>query len=171
MLKKIIWFTGLSGSGKSTLSKLLSKKLLKLKYKVKIVDGDSFRKRKKNFKNFTKKNVYNNNLSIIKHILKIQKNYDYIIVSVISPISKTRYKAKKIFGKNYFEIYVYCSKSELVRRDPKGLYALAKKKVLKNLIGFNSKIVYEKSKYKEITINTEKNNINNCIKKILKKIR
>ena len=90
MLKKIIWFTGLSGSGKSTLSKLLSKKLLKLKYKVKIVDGDSFRKRKKNFKNFTRKNVYNNNLSIIKHILKIQKNYDYIIVSVISPISKTR---------------------------------------------------------------------------------
>mgnify|MGYP001387096004 CR=1 FL=1 len=170
MLKKIIWFTGLSGSGKSTLSKLLNKKLLKSDYKTKIVDGDLFRRRKKNLKSFTKKNIFKNNLSIIKYISKFQKNYDYIIVSVISPLSKTRYKAKKIFGDNYFEIYVHCSKKELLRRDPKGLYALAKKNILKNLIGFNSKIVYEKSNYKKIIINTEKNNLQSCIKKILEKI-
>jgi len=170
MLNKIIWFTGLSGSGKSTLSKSLSKKLLKLKFKVKTVDGDIFRKKNKNLKNFTKKNIYDNNISLIKYILRIQKNYDYIIVSVISPLLKTRNKAKKIFGKNYFEVYLHCSKKELIRRDPKGLYKLAKKKILKNLIGFNSKIVYEKSKYKKIIINTEKNNINTTINKILKKI-
>ena len=81
MLKKIIWFTGLSGSGKSTLSKLLNKKLLKFNYKTKIVDGDLFRKKKKNLKNFTRKNIFENNLSIIKYISKIQKKYDYIIVS------------------------------------------------------------------------------------------
>ena len=170
MLKKIIWFTGLSGSGKSTLSKLLNKKLLKFNYKTKIVDGDLFRKKKKNLKNFTRKNIFENNLSIIKYISKIKKKYDYIIVSVISPLSSTRYKAKRIFGENYFEIYVHCSKKELLKRDPKGLYALARKNILKNLIGFNSRIVYEKSNYNKITINTEKNNLQSCIKKILKKI-
>ena len=44
---KIIWFTGLSGSGKTTLAKLISKKLKKRKYKVKEIDGDVFRKKKK----------------------------------------------------------------------------------------------------------------------------
>ncbi len=170
MLKKIIWFTGLSGSGKSTLAILLNKKLLKFNYKTKIIDGDLFRKRNKNLNNFTKKNIFENNLSIIKYILKIQKKYDYIIVAVISPLSSTRYKAKRIFGENYYEIYVHCSKKELLKRDPKGLYALAKKNKLKNLIAFNSKIVYEKSNYKKITINTEKNNLQNCVKKIFKKI-
>ena len=60
-------------SGKSTLAILLNKKLLKFNYKTKIIDGDLFRKRNKNLNNFTKKNIFENNLSIIKYILKIQK--------------------------------------------------------------------------------------------------
>ena len=44
---KIIWFTGLSGAGKTTLSDALSKKLLSLDYKLKKIDGDVFRKKKK----------------------------------------------------------------------------------------------------------------------------
>ena len=39
-MTKILWFTGLSGAGKSTLSKILSIKLTKLSFKVKIIDGD-----------------------------------------------------------------------------------------------------------------------------------
>ena len=127
-------------------------------------------KKKGNLKDFSKKNILDNNLSIIKYILKIQKNYDYILVSVISPLSSTRQKAKNIFGENYFEVYVHCSQKELLRRDPKGLYELAKKNILKNLIGFNSKITYERSNYSKITINTEKITIQKSIKKILKKI-
>ena len=166
---KVIWFSGLSGSGKTTLSVALSKKLKKLNYKVKKIDGDIFRKKNKNTQKFTRKNIIENNLSIINHIKKIRKNYHYIIVSVISPLKKTRSKAKKIFGKDYFEIYVKCSLETLIRRDTKGLYKLAIKKKIKNLIGYNSKIVYEKSKYKKIIINTEKNKINECINIIKKK--
>ena len=102
--------------------------------------------------------------------MKVIKNYHYIIVSVISPLIKTRTKAKNIFGKDYFEIYVKCSLKTLIRRDTKGLYKLAIKKKIKNLIGYNSKIVYEKSKYKKIIINSEKKNIKECIDVIKKKI-
>mgnify|MGYP003950889563 CR=1 FL=1 len=170
MFPKIIWFTGLSGAGKTTLSENLSKKLKKLKYKVKKIDGDIFRKKKKNIKKFTKKNVVENNIQIINYIDEIKNNYQYIVVSVISPLIKTRSKAKKKFGKNYFEIYVKCSLSTLVKRDTKGLYKLANQKKVKNLIGYNSKITYEKSKYKKIIINTEKNNAKDCLKIIEKKI-
>ena len=78
--------------------------------------------------------------------------------------------AKKRFGKNYHEIYVKCSVKVLVKRDTKGLYKLADQKIIKNLIGYNSKIIYEKSKYRKIIINTEKNNIENCINMIENKI-
>ena len=57
MNSKIIWFTGLSGAGKTTLSLNLFKKLKKLKFKVKKIDGDIFRKKKVIVKKFTKKKI------------------------------------------------------------------------------------------------------------------
>ena len=167
MPAKIIWFTGLSGSGKTTLSREINKKLIKKKFKTKIIDGDLFRKKNKNSNNFSKKNIYHNNISIINFISKIFHKYDFIIVAVISPILKSRIKAKNTFGKEYFEIYVKCSIKELMRRDNKGLYVKAKKKKIKNLIGYNSNIRYEKSEYKKIAVNTEKYNLRESLKKIL----
>jgi len=170
MDSKIIWFTGLSGAGKTTLSINLYKKLKKLKFKVKKIDGDIFRKKKVSVKSFTKKNIIENNIQIINYIDKVKGHYEFIIVSVISPLIRTRMLAKKRFGKNYYEIYVKCSVKVLVKRDTKGLYKLADQKIIKNLIGYNSKIIYEKSKYRKIIINTEKNNIENCINIIENKI-
>ena len=99
-LPKIIWFTGLSGSGKTTLSKKLNKRLLSKKFKVKIVDGDKFRKKNKTKENFSKKNIKENNLSIIRYIDKIKSNFDFILVAVISPLLITRKIAKKKFKNN-----------------------------------------------------------------------
>ena len=102
MLNKIVWFTGLSGAGKTTLSVILKKKLEKYNLKIKLVDGDKFRKKNKVKNKFTKSNIIENNLKILKYVKKIYKRYDYTIVSVISPLKKTRIKAKKIFGKYYY---------------------------------------------------------------------
>ncbi len=169
-LSKVIWFTGLSGSGKSTLSKHLRNYLKKKKYKIHIVDGDNFRKKKIYKNKFNIKNIKKNNTLIIKYINKKILKYDFILVSVIAPIAQTRLFAKKKFGKNYFEIYVNCSLSTLKKRDTKGLYAKADKKIVKNLIGYKSKIKYQKSKYRVININTEKKNINQSLKAIKKRI-
>jgi adenylylsulfate kinase len=165
---KIVWFTGLSGSGKSTLANKLNQ-LLKKKFRTLRIDGDQIRKKTKK-KAFNKSDIIKNNLSIINLINKKKKNYDFIIVSVISPFLKTRTKAKKFFKKNYIEVYVNCPITELVKRDTKGLYKLAKQKKINNLIGYKSKIMYEKSRYKKLSINTKKNNVANSIKIIYKKI-
>lgn len=166
MKSKIVWFTGLSGSGKTTLASHIYKKLKKKKYKIKIVDGDIFRK-KNSVNKFTKKEIIKNNFQIIKYVRDIQSKYDYIIVSVISPLEKTRKYANKIFKEKYFEVYTKCSLKELVKRDPKKLYYKARKNIIKNLIGFNSNIKYELSKHKKITVFTDKKTIDQCARTIL----
>ena len=155
MKTKIIWFTGLSGSGKTTLSNQLYNYLKKKDsgFRIKVLDGDKFRKKnKKNF--FSKKSIIKNNLEIINHISTIINKYDFILVSVISPLLKTRKIAKKKFKENYYEINVRCPVNVLILRDTKNLYKLALAKKLKNLIGFNSYIKYEKSDYKVLIIKT-----------------
>ena len=54
-----------------------------------------FRKNKKYKDNFSKETIIKNNLNIIEQIDKFKDNYDFILVSVISPILKTRLLAKK----------------------------------------------------------------------------
>ena len=58
----------------------------------------------------------------------------------------------------------------LIKRDTKGLYKLAKEKKIKNLMNFNSKVKYETSLYRVLTINTDKINLIDSVKKIIKKI-
>ena len=59
---------------------------------------------KKKSEKFTKLSIIKNNLSIINHIDKIKKKYDFILVSVISPLKKTREFAHKKFNKHYYEV-------------------------------------------------------------------
>ncbi len=167
---RVIWFTGLSGSGKSTLAKNLYI-FLKKNYRVKWIDGDKVRIHNNNKNKFTKKEIVRNNLNIIKHIKSILLNYDYILVSVISPIAETRRHARLIFKDNYHEVFVSCTLKTLIARDTKGLYEKARKKIIKNLIGYNSNIKYQKTKYKKILINTEKYNLRKSIRIILSKIK
>ena len=163
-MAKIIWLTGLSGAGKTTLSKNLKKKIRSKK--CLLIDGDIFRKKTKQ-RSFTKKNIIKNNLEIINYCQKNFNKFDFIIVSVISPLKKTREYASKVFKKNYFEIFIYVSMKTLISRDTKGLYKLSMEGKINNLIGFNSKIKYEKSKHKYLRINTKKFTIKQCVFKIL----
>ena len=167
---KIIWFTGLSGVGKTTISNNLFRLLKKKKYKVLKLDGDQFRKKLKNTKNFSKQSIEKNNMMIINFIKKKQFEYEFFLVSVISPLLKTRMKARKTFKKNYYEIQVFCKIKTLVARDTKGLYKKAIEKKLNNLIGFNSKIKYQKSNYKVIKIDTDKLSVNKSTKIVLNSI-
>ena len=169
MKNKILWFTGLSGAGKTTLANIISKKLKKKKLKVKKINGDLFKKKNK-IKKFDKREITNNNFSIIRYVSEIQYKYDYVIVSVISPLRKTRAFAFKKFGKDYFEILTKCKLKTLIDRDTKKLYEKAKKNIIKNLIGYNSKIKYEDTSYKKIIVKTDCETINESTNKILRKI-
>lgn len=155
--------------GKTTLSRKINN-FLKYNKKCLIIDGDTFRKKNKQF-SFSKKNITKNNLQIINFCKKKFNKYDYIIVSVISPLKKTRKYAYKIFKQNYFEIYLFASVKTLEKRDTKGLYALSKKGLINNLIGYRSKINYEKSEHKHLRINTNILSLKDSLTRILSYVK
>ena len=119
---------------------------------------------------FNKTSIINNNISIINYIDKIRLRYDFILVSVISPLKKTRILAHKKFKNKYFEVYTKCNLKELINRDTKKLYEKAKKNIIKDLIGFNSSINYEMTNYKKIVVNTARETIKVSANKIMNKI-
>ena len=146
---------------------MLKKKIINKKKLFLIIDGDIFRK-KTNQSIFTKKNIIKNNLAVIKHCKLNFYKYDYILVSVIAPLEKTRLFASKQFNDMYFEILLYAKIKTLIKRDTKGLYNEAKKGNIKNLIGYKSKIKYEKSNHAHLKLKTEKNTKKKCIDRIMK---
>jgi adenylylsulfate kinase len=83
----------------------------------------------------------------------LARNGVITIVSIISPFKSTREYARKEIGK-FVEVYLRCSKEELIRRDPKGLYAKALKGELKDLTGYDG--TYEEPESPEVLLETDK---------------
>lgn len=163
----IIWFTGLSGSGKTTLSKHLKKILEKAGFSVFHVDGDIFRSQKRKKNKFSKEDIIENNRNIISYCVDIANNYDFLLVSVISPYKKTREEARKIFKDKYLEIFLNCPLEVLVKNDIKGLYKKAKLGEIQNFIGFSKDSPYERPENPDLEIKTDKVSIEDSLNKII----
>ena len=165
MHAKLIWFTGLSGSGKTTLAEKLFWFFVGKEYKVRIIDGDAIRE--KDGKNrFTPEEIINNNQRIIDLCIDLQKDYDYLLVTVIAPFENTREKAKERFSNNYIEVYVKADLETVMERDTKGLYKEAMQGNLKNMIGFNSNVPYEEPVNPAIILNTKKETVDKSFSKL-----
>ena len=91
------------------------------------------------------------------------KKYDFILVSVISPLKKQENLLIKIQQTLLWGPYK-CNLKELIYRDTKNLYAKAKN-IIKNLIGYNSNINYEGTNYKKIIVNTAKETVKESLAK------
>lgn len=167
----IIWFTGLSGSGKSTLSDHLKQVLEKAGFLVYQVDGDIFRERHNKSASFSREHIIENNLKIISHCKSIEKDYDFVIVAVISPYQETRNKAREVFGKDYFEIFLNCPLEVLIKKDIKGIYKKAKMGQINNLIGFSPDSPYEIPQNANLEIMTDKVPIDESMSLIFKNLQ
>ena len=162
----IIWFTGLSGSGKTTICSILMNKLKSDGYSVEWYDGDRVREELKIESDFSKEGILKNNFEVINKINNVQENVDFILISLITPFNEVRQYARKIFGKEYFEVYIKCDKDTLVKRDTKGLYKKALNGELDNLIGFSDKIPYEEPLDADLILETNSISPENAVEKI-----
>ena len=89
-----------------------------------------------------------------------------VIVSFISPFRAERDYARSLFQTGeFFEVFVDTPLAECERRDPKGLYAKARRGSLKNFTGIDSP--YEPPDTPELRLHAAVDSAENCVKKIL----
>jgi bifunctional enzyme CysN/CysC len=161
-----LWFTGLSASGKSTIANLLEKRLFAMGKHTYLLDGDNIRLGLNRDLTFSKADRAEN----IRRISEVAKLFVdaglVVIVSFISPYRVDRELARSRFEAGEFiEVFVDTPLEECERRDPKGLYAKARRGELRNFTGIDSD--YEPPESPEVRLQTIGYTAEDCVDHIL----
>ena len=164
---RCIWFTGLSGSGKSTLANLLEKRLHAEGRHTYLLDGDNVRHGLNRDLGFTEADRVEN-IRRVAEVAKLMVDAGLIVlVSLISPFRSERRMARELFADGEFvEVFVDTSIEECEKRDVKGLYAKARRGMLKNFTGIDSP--YEAPEVPEVRLRTADTPPEACVDQILK---
>lgn len=135
----IVWFSGLSGSGKSTVANLVEKRLNAEGKHVYVLDGDNVRHGLNKDLGFRQADRIEN-IRRVAEVARLMADAGLIVlVSFISPFERERAMAREIAGDiGFIEAYVNTPFEVCEQRDPKGLYARARKGEIKNFTGLDS---------------------------------
>ena len=149
----VMWLTGLSGAGKSTIADRVEQKLQALGRHTYILDGDNVRHGLNRDLGFTDRDRVEN-IRRIAEVAKLMVDAGLIvIVSFISPFRSERRMARESMEEGEFlEIFVDTPLAVCETRDPKGLYAKARKGDLVNFTGIDSP--YEPPEGPDLRIDT-----------------
>ena len=136
---QVVWFTGLSGSGKSSVANLIEKRLTAEGRHAYILDGDNVRHGLNKDLGFTEADRVEN-IRRVAEVARLMADAGLIVlVSFISPFRNERRLAREIAGDIRFtEVYVNTPLEVCEARDPKGLYARARRGEIKNFTGIDS---------------------------------
>ncbi|MEX0627023.1 MAG: adenylyl-sulfate kinase, partial [Cucumibacter sp.] len=136
---QIVWFTGLSGSGKSTVANLIEMRATAEGKHTYVLDGDNVRHGLNKDLGFTDDDRVEN-IRRVAEVARLMADAGLIVlVSFISPFRNERRIAREIAGEiRFVEAYVDTPLEVCEARDPKGLYARARRGEIKNFTGLDS---------------------------------
>ena len=166
----LIWLSGISGSGKSTIANELEKKLYENNFLSYLLDGDNIRIGLNKDLGFTDDDR-KENIRRISEVSRLMLDAGLIVITAfISPFKEERQLAKSlVLEENYFLVHVDCSVEKCEERDVKGLYKKARAGEIKNFTGIDSP--YEVPENPNLIVNTEKESVEESVKKIFNAIK
>ena len=163
---RCLWLTGLSGAGKSTIANLLEARLHALGRHTFVLDGDNVRHGLNRDLGFTEAARVENIRRVAEVASLMVEAGLVVIVSFIAPFRSERAFARGLFAADEFsEIYIDASIAECERRDPKGLYAKARRGELANFTGIDSP--YEAPENPEIRLDTQHMEAAACVERLV----
>jgi bifunctional enzyme CysN/CysC len=135
----VIWLTGLPGAGKSTIANLVERQLHGRGWHTYLLDGDNIRHGLNRDLGFTDADRVENVRRVAEVASLMVDSGLVVLVSFISPFRAEREMARRSVGADRFlEVFVDAPRALLEERDPKGLYAKARRGELANMSGVNS---------------------------------
>lgn len=159
---KVIWFTGLPGSGKSTLAQALAIELKMRSIAATVLDGDVLRNGLNRGLGFCTSDRLEANRRAAEVAKLIVDTGVWVLVAMVSPLARGRTQAKQVIGEaNLVEVYVNTPLDICEARDPKGLYAKARRSSNMQMTGIDS--VYEVPEGAKISIDTSQLLLSQCM--------
>jgi bifunctional enzyme CysN/CysC len=149
----VIWLTGLSGAGKSTIANRVSRKLHAFGRHTYLLDGDNVRRGLNRDLGFTDADRVEN-IRRVAEVARLMVDAGLIVItSFISPFRSERRAARALLEEGEFiELFVDTPLAVAEARDPKHLYAKARRGEIKNFTGIDSP--YEPPEAPELRVDT-----------------
>ena len=97
----------------------------------------------------------------------LTRNGVAVLATFVSPYRERRRKTREEIG-DFVEIYVRCPVEVCIERDTKGLYEKALAGEITDFTGVNDP--YEEPENPELILNTDKESIEECVRKVLDKL-
>jgi len=162
----VLWLTGLSSAGKSTIATELERELFNLGRHAYVLDGDNIRHGLGSDLGFSPKDR-TENIRRIGEVAKLFADAGVIcITAFISPYREDRGLVRRILPRGRFiEVFVNAPLEVCEQRDPKGLYAKARAKEIKEFTGISAP--YEAPLNPEIELRTDQLTIAECVTRVL----
>ncbi len=91
-----------------------------------------------------------------------------VLASFVSPCREIHNELRKEIGE-FIEVYVKASPETCAKRDVKGMWAKAMRGEIKNFTGWDDP--YEEPENPELVLDTEKLTLEECVEKVLEKLR
>lgn len=149
----VVWLTGLSGAGKSTIADLAEKALHAEGRHTFLLDGDNVRHGLNADLGFTDADRAENVRRVAEVAALMADAGLIVLVSFISPFRAERGKLRaRMVPGEFCEVHVHAPLEVAEQRDPKGLYARARRGELANFTGIDSP--YEPPRHPELRIDT-----------------
>jgi adenylylsulfate kinase len=165
-----LWFTGLSGSGKSTIANAVSNELFRQGINEYVLDGDNIRhglNKDLGFSDYDR----TENIRRIGEVAKLFVDSGKVVTTAfISPFRSDREQVRSLFEDGEFiEVFVQCPIEECERRDPKQLYAKARRGEIKDFTGIDSP--YEAPEQPEITLRSDQVSVEEAVEQVFAYLR
>ena len=163
-----VWFTGLPCCGKTTIADRVALILKKKGYAVERLDGDVIRQGLTRDLGFSKKDRDENIRRVTFVATLLTRNGIVVLTTFVSPYREQRRDARKEIG-TFIEVYVRCPVEICMKRDVKGMYQKARQGTIKHFTGVDDP--YEEPEHPELIVNTDKETIEESVKKVLDSLR
>jgi bifunctional enzyme CysN/CysC len=148
-----VWLTGLSGAGKTTVAEAIEEQLTREGRWTYCLDGDELRRGLSSDLGFSSEDRSENVRRAAEVALLLADAGAVAIVALMSPSALDRARARtqhENAGLDFIEVYVNTSLDECERRDPKGLYARARRGEIAGVVGID--IAYEPPQAPEVEL-------------------
>lgn len=162
----VIWLTGLSGAGKSTLADALDAALRERGIHTYVLDGDVLRTGLNRGLGFSAEDR-SENIRRAAEVARLMMDAGLVvIVALISPFRQDREAARTLVPEGRFiEVFVDAPLAVAELRDPKGLYARARRGEIPQFTGIDSP--YEAPENPELHLDTEHHDIERSLATLL----